>query len=126
VDRRSLGRPRAGGAPGRLARAVRPGLARLARGEPPTPPGEGWNDVDGLNQTFAQHAKGKLREEVLFELERAVEHFKQAADKLPDSEFEDEKVARKLMERAGIRHFRQHADMIRAWRPELQRSPILP
>jgi hypothetical protein len=90
------------------------GLERLARGEPLNRPGAEWAGLQDLNDTFAEHAKGKLRDEILFELERAVHHFREAAYKLPEEAFEDGRVANELVHRAGIRHFNEHLAMIEA------------
>lgn len=97
---------------GKLASA----LERMARGEKPVPEGEDWSKADEFNAIFAEHAKGKQRDEVLAELQAAVASFKEAAMKVPDERYGDGKTANKLFEGAGIGHFREHAEAIRAWR----------
>ena len=92
------------------------GLERMSRGERPVPEGEDWSDTQSFNDTFAQHAKGKLRDEVLSELASAVDRFKHTMEHLPDERFEDGKTATKMVDGAGISHFHEHAEMIRAWR----------
>lgn len=93
---------------------------RMARDEPLNAPGDEWAGLQSLNDTFASHAKGKRKDEVLYELERAVEHFKNAAGKLPDEAFEEGRVANELVQRAGIRHFRQHTNMVHSRQARLQ------
>jgi hypothetical protein len=92
------------------------GLQRMARGEKATPEGEDWSDTQSYNDTFAEHAKGKTRDEVLYELEMAVEHLTESANKLPDDRFADGKTAARILDSAGISHFREHAAMVREWR----------
>jgi hypothetical protein len=92
------------------------GLERMARGERPAPEGEDWNAPDGYNETFAEHAKGKDRDQILHELENALESFKAAAAKVPDDRYGEGKTANKIFDGAGIVHFKEHADMIREWR----------
>lgn len=92
------------------------GLERMARGERPTPEGVDWTKVDEWNETFANHVMGKRKEQVLDELEHSVNAFKEAAAKVPDDRFGEGKTANRMFDLAGIAHFREHAEMIRAWR----------
>lgn len=92
------------------------GLERMSRGERPVPEGEDWSDPQPYNEIFAEHAKGKLRDEVLAELEAAVRAFKEAAGQLPDERFAEGKTATRMFDLAGISHFKEHTEMIRAWR----------
>lgn len=95
------------------------GLERMQRGERPVPEGENWEDVDGMNAVFAEHAKGKRRQEILEQLDDAVRHFKDAAMRLPEDRFREGKTARRMMDLAGISHFREHSEMIRNWRGQV-------
>lgn len=99
---------------GKLASA----LERMARGEKPVPEGEDWSKPDEYNAVFAEHVKGKQQDEVMAELEHAVRSFKEAAMKVPDERYGEGKTANKLFDGAGIGHFREHAEAIRAWRAQ--------
>jgi hypothetical protein len=89
------------------------GLERMSRGEKPQPEGANWNDFDSTNATFAEHAKGKTKDQVLHELDAAVNHFKEAAMKLPEDRFGEGKTANKMFEGAGIEHFQEHMEHLR-------------
>jgi CBS domain-containing protein len=92
------------------------GLERLARGEKAVPEGENWSDTDPANDTFADHAKGKTKDQVLHELDAAVQSFKDAAGRVPDHRFGEGKTANQIFDGAGIEHFAEHTKMIRSWR----------
>jgi hypothetical protein len=91
------------------------GLERLHRGESVRSDTTDWRDVDGLNETFASHAKGKRKPEVLLELNRAVDSFKQAAEKLDEDQFNDEGIVAGMFRKAGYEHFGEHTQMVRDW-----------
>lgn len=91
------------------------GLERMSRGEKPSGPHD-WSDVDRWNATFAEHARGKRRHEVLHELDHAMAAFKKAALLLPEERYGEGKTANRFFDAAGISHFREHARMIREWR----------
>ena len=92
------------------------GLERMGRGEKPMPEGVDWMDVERWNETFAHHAMGKRRHEVLYELEQALQAFKEAAAGLPEERFGEGKTASRMFDGAGVAHFRESADMVRRWR----------
>jgi hypothetical protein len=93
------------------------GMERMARGERPTQEEETpWTEVDKWNDVFADHAQGKRKDQVLAELQHAVDSFKEAAAKLPEERFGEGKTANQMFDLAGISHFREHAEMIREWR----------
>lgn len=92
------------------------GLERMSRGEKPTPEGVNWTDTQPWNEIFAQHVMGKRKEQVLDELERALNAFKDAAARVPDDRFGEGKTANRMFDGAGIEHMREHAAMIREWR----------
>ena len=92
------------------------GMQRMARAEKPSTHEIPWTEVDRWNETFANHAQGKRKAEVLHELDRALLSFKEAAARLPEDRFADGKTAAKMFDLGGIAHFKEHADMIRAWR----------
>lgn len=98
------------------------GLERMQRGERPVPEGENWEDVDGMNAIFAEHAKGKRRAEILAELDDAVRHFKDAAMRLSEDRLQEGKTGRRMVDLAGITHFREHSEMIRKWRGQMASS----
>jgi hypothetical protein len=92
------------------------GLERMGRGERPSPEGEDWSVPDSYNATFAEHAKGKQREQILHELESGMDSFKKAAMTVPEERYVEGKTAHQIFNGAGIEHFKEHADMIREWR----------
>jgi hypothetical protein len=91
------------------------GLERLHRGEAVRSESADWRDVDGLNETFAAHAKGKRKAEVLLELDCAVDSFKKAAAHLDEDQFGDEELVAGMFRKAGYEHFGEHTEMIRDW-----------
>lgn len=91
------------------------GLERMSRDERPSGSHD-WSDVDAWNATFADHARGKRRHEILHELDHAVTAFKRAARLLPEDRYGEGKTADRFFDAAGITHFREHAQMIREWR----------
>lgn len=93
------------------------GLERMSRGEKPQPDGVDWTaDGDQWNATFASHAKGKKRTQILDELEHGMDTFKKSAMMLPEDRYGEGKTANRIFDGAGIVHFREHTDMVRAWR----------
>ena len=98
------------------------GIERMARGEKPTEEGVDWSDPQPWNDTFAERAKGKRKEQVLNELANALESFKEAAGKLPEERFEEGRTVDKMFDAAGISHFRESAEMVREWRAEHARA----
>ena len=89
------------------------GLERIARGERPTQEGDDWNDVQRYNDVFADHSRGKRKEQVIEELASAVTHFTDAAKKVPDERYGEGKTVNKMFEGAGSEHFNEHAEQIR-------------
>jgi hypothetical protein len=59
---------------------------------------------------------GERQVEVLEELEHALHAFEEAAAKLPDERFGEGKTASRMLDLAGISHFKEHAAMIQASR----------
>jgi len=92
------------------------GMQRMARGEKPETHEIPWTEVDRWNEIFAGHAQGKRKAEVLHELNQALGSFKEAAVRLPEDRFTEAKTGPKMFDLAGITHFKEHGDMIRAWR----------
>lgn len=92
------------------------GMDRMARGERPSQEGETpWAEVDNWNETFAEHARGKRKDQILRELEAGANAFKESALKLSEDRFGEGKTANRIFEAAGAPHFREHAEMIREW-----------
>ncbi|MDO8586958.1 MAG: hypothetical protein Q7T82_07945 [Armatimonadota bacterium] len=91
-------------------------MQRMARDEEPNTHEIPWTEVDRWNEIFADRAQGKRKGEVLHELDQALLSFKEAAALLPEARFADGKTAAKMVDLAGVAHFKEHADMIRAWR----------
>lgn len=73
-------------------------------------------DVEAMDETFAEHTKGKVKDEVLFELQQAVNAFLDAAEKIPDDLYEEDGGLEPMFQAAGITHFRQHLAEIQQWR----------
>jgi len=93
------------------------GLERMSRREKPQPDGVDWTaDGDRWNATFASHAKGKKHAQILEELEHGMDSFKKAAMMLPEDRYGEGKTANRLFDGAGIVHFKEHSDVVRAWR----------
>ena len=93
------------------------GLERMSRGEKPQPEGVDWTaDGERWNATFASHAKGKKHEQILDEMEHGMNAFKTAAMMVPEDRYGEGKTANRVLDGAGIVHFKEHADMIRDWR----------
>ena len=93
------------------------GLERMSRREKPQPDGVDWTaDGDRWNATFASHAKGKKHKQILDELEHGMEAFKKSAMMLPEDRYGEGKTANRIFDGAGIVHFKEHAEIVRAWR----------
>lgn len=92
------------------------GLERMSRGEKPTEQGVDWMDRQTWNDRFADRAKGKQKQEILDELNCAMDSFKEAAEKLPEERFEEGRTVDKMFDAAGIAHFKESAEMIQTWR----------
>lgn len=92
------------------------GLERMSRSERPTEEGVDWSDPDPWNETFARHARGKRKEQVLDELHEALNSFKAAAEKLPEERFKEGKTVDRMFDGAGIAHFKESTEMVRDWR----------
>lgn len=91
-------------------------LERMIKGERSAlAPGD-WADVQRLSDTFAEHARGKQKGQVLQEMKRAYSDFKEAAERLPEEQFTEGQIARQMFDRAGIADLKDHIDMIRSWR----------
>jgi hypothetical protein len=97
-------------------REMEPALARLARGEKPTPAGTSYEDADAWNARFVEARRGVEASEVLLELDRSHEAFLRAADQVPDDRFQPGRTAWNLVNGASAHHYREHAEQIRAWR----------
>lgn len=98
------------------------GMERMSRGERPTPEGVDWSDPQPWNDKFAEHARGKRKQQVLDELDHALNSFKAAAEKLPEERFEEGKTVDTMFDGAGITHFKDSAEMVREWRAAHARS----
>jgi hypothetical protein len=94
------------------------GLERMGRGERPSGPHD-WSDTDAWNATFAEHARGKRRHEIVHELEHALRSFKAAARVVPDDRFGEGKTVNKMFTAAGAPHISEHVRMIREWRSKM-------
>jgi hypothetical protein len=97
-------------------REMVPALERLARGERPFPEGVGYDDVDAWNERFAATAKAHEIADLLLDLDRSHEEFMQAAARVPAARWEPGKTTARIVEENTARHYREHADQIRAWR----------
>ena len=97
-------------------RELLPVLERIARGERPVPEGVSYDDVDAWNARFAAHAKDREVAELLLELDRSHEDFMQAAHRVPAERWLPGKTTYRIVDDNTARHYREHADQIRAWR----------
>jgi hypothetical protein len=62
--------------------------------------------------------RDKTKDETLHELEAAVGRFKEAAAALPEDRLESGRTAAKIIDGAGISHFREHSAVVRHWRTQ--------
>ena len=91
------------------------GINRVTRGDELRPSDRvDWHEIDTWNETFMEHAKGKSRDQIMHELRQAKTSFEEAVNGLPDGKVRDETL-QKIANAAGIRHFREHAALIREW-----------
>jgi hypothetical protein len=94
-------------------------LEKLARGEPAS---LDETEAAKMDEVFAEHAQGKQKDEVLFELEQAVRSFIEAAEKVPDGLYESNGSIDMMFHAAGITHFREHMAEIKDWQASIGRS----
>ncbi len=92
------------------------GLARIARGERPTPEGADWSDVEGWNGRFADEVKEAPFGDAVTRLDRAVAALRAAADRVAEDRYGEGKTVNRMIDGAGIEHMHAHAADIRAWR----------
>jgi hypothetical protein len=97
-------------------REIGAGLERMARGERPFPEGTNFDDVDNWNEKFASATRGMMASDVLRELEKSHAYFVHAASLISDDRYQPGKTAQGIVDGAGIHHYREHAEQIRAWR----------
>jgi hypothetical protein len=97
-------------------REIGAGLERMARGERPFPEGTTFNDVDDWNEKFASAARAMMASDMLRELEKSHAYFVHAASLISDDRYQPGKTAYGIVDGAGIHHYREHAEQIRAWR----------
>jgi len=94
-------------------------IQRVSRGERPTPEGVDYSNADVWNAEFAQSA---LPGTAAFDdWEAAYRAYYEAAAALPaalygiDPEKGRPRIGNRLLETAGINHFREHRDDLEAW-----------
>lgn len=94
-------------------------IDRLAKGEPPTPPGVNYGDTETWNEKFS--AQAKPGREALADWETAYESYRAAAAALDESLFGmDEakgrlRIGNRLLDGAGIHHFEEHQPELDRW-----------
>lgn len=89
------------------------GVERIARGERPSPEGADWGNVDGWNERLTAEIPGTARE-VIAGLDAKVDRMIAALRSVPDDRFGEGKTVNRLADGAGIHHFHEHAEHIRA------------
>ena len=96
-------------------REMIPALGRVRQGEAPCPKGT-YDDFDAWNARFATAKRGAKTSEILDELEASHRDFVAAAVVLADEHLVSDAVARKIIDGAGPKHYREHAAQIAEWR----------
>ncbi len=90
------------------------GLERLARGERPTPEGVDYSDADAWNATFAQQAAATPAD-ALARFEETHRKFRAAIEAVADDRFGEGKTVNRIADMAGVDHYKEHLDELRAW-----------
>ena len=96
--------------------AMKPALARIARGETPYPDGVSYDDSDAWNARFVDARRGMKLADLVAELETSHREFIAAAEALPDDHFVAGATARGVFEGSSSQHYQEHAAQIREWR----------
>jgi hypothetical protein len=92
-----------------------PALARVAKGEPPYPPGS-YDDFDAWNAKFVEQKAGVKTADVVAELDASHRRFVAAAAAVAERYWAPGGTAREPFDGAGPGHYREHAAQIREWR----------
>lgn len=94
-------------------------IGRVSRGERPAPEGVDYSDADSWNARFATQAKPGTA--AFEDWEAAYRTYYDAAAALPedlygvDPEKGRPRIGNRLLEAAGINHFREHGEDLAAW-----------
>jgi hypothetical protein len=94
-------------------------IKRVSRGERPTPEGVDYSDADKWNDDFAREAKSGAR--AFEDWEAAYRAYYDAAAALPeelygvDPEKGRPRIGNRLLQTAGIDHFKEHRQHLEAW-----------
>ncbi len=94
-------------------------IERAGRGERPTPEGVDYSKADEWNASFAEDAKAGTA--ALVEFDGAFQGYVAAARALPESMYgiDPEKgrprIGNRLLDGAGIHHFKEHQGELAAW-----------
>lgn len=97
-------------------RELGPALERIARGEKPIPEGRNYDNVDAWNAKFAAARRDTSVADVLLEFDQSHEYFMKAAAGVPDTRFQPDRTAYKIVDLNSAHHYKEHGDQIRAWR----------
>ena len=89
------------------------GLQRVAQGQRPTPEGEDWSDIQGMNAGFAQGVTARRASDRIQQLDTKANEFVSALEALPDDRFGENKTLNRMAAGAGYHHFREHASQIK-------------
>src|SRR5262245_39496701 len=95
--------------------AMTPALERIAKGEPPYPPGT-YDDFDAWNARFVEGKRGVKLTEVLATLDATHREFVEAAADVPEPLFAPGGAARDAFDGSGPAHYREHTAQIQEWR----------
>ena len=97
-------------------REMIPVLERVARGEKPLAEGVSYDDLDGWNARLVAARRGLTVEGLRAALDFSHRDFLVAARAVPETRFEPEKTATRVVELNGPHHYREHTAQILAWR----------
>ena len=97
-------------------REMAPALERLARGQRPVAEGASYDDVDAWNARFVASRRDTSVADLLLELDKSHESFRQAAAAVPPERFQPERTAYRIVDQNSAHHYREHGEQIRAWR----------
>ncbi len=88
-------------------------MARMARGEKPTPEGVDYSDSDAWNARFAAAMRTQSASTVVADLQQSFANYKRAARAIADDRYGEGKTVNKLLEGSGFGHYREHLPEIK-------------
>ena len=91
-------------------------MARMARGERPTPEGVDYSDSDKWNARFAAAMRAQRSDTVVAMLRQSFANYLRAARAIPDDRFGEGKTVNRLLETSGYGHYREHLPALQEFR----------